>query len=110
LPNDFAEAFINITGNKVSAPIRNPSDAPKPVSMIDTNLTTDYMTTGLKTKQITHYPQTPLPLRYDPIAIKVKVSHITLLLPKYPPSQPIITKLNNNPVRINNVEIPKHQP
>jgi hypothetical protein len=56
LPNDFAEAFVNITDNKVSASIRNPSDAPKPVRMIDTDLTTDYLTTGLETKQVTNYP------------------------------------------------------
>jgi hypothetical protein len=85
LSNDFAEAFVNITGDKVSAPIRNPPDAPQPVSMIDTNLTTDHMTTGLKTKQITHYPKTPLPLRYDFVAIKVKVSHICALLPENSP-------------------------
>jgi hypothetical protein len=85
LPNDFAKAFVNITGNKVSAPIRHPPDAPKPVRMIDTNLTAHHMTTGLKTKQITHYPRTPLPLRYDPVAIKVKVSHICALLPENSP-------------------------
>jgi hypothetical protein len=85
LPNDFAEAFVNITGDKVSAPIRHPSDTPQPVRMIDTDLTTDHMTTGLKTKQITHYPKTPLPLRYDFVAIKVKVSHICALLPENSP-------------------------
>jgi hypothetical protein len=85
LSNDFAEAFVNITGNKVSAPIRHPSDTPKPVRMVNTNLTTDYMTTGLKTKQITHYPKTPFPLRYDFVAIVVKVSHICALLPENSP-------------------------
>ena len=31
LSNDFAEAFVNITGNKVSALIRHPANTPQPV-------------------------------------------------------------------------------
>jgi hypothetical protein len=47
--------------------------------MIDTDLTADYMTTGLKTEQITHYPKTPLPLRYDFVAIVIKITHLVAL-------------------------------